>query len=246
MKNLVLLLTLCFVITSCKDEKPEIIVPDPEAPTLDFTFIKTADATLQATYIGTINKEHLVGTYTTFEGIAHAKFLNSAGAKVSPGSIICEGYTLQETDGLLQTKSENEQGIDFGSTTSWQVSGKGDIPGFTKEVLHKVPEIGDINIQDSINIKDSVWIKINHASAFTNLGNIDSVNYRLVGKLGELQYNLSTPKDSVGISSAQLNSLGSGKIYIQVEVYRLEIENQQGYKVAYVNKGMFYKSVWLF
>jgi|SRR5690606_805743 len=245
-KKILLLGVFAFLIGACKDEKPSPPpIPDPEAPELEFTYIKTADATLQAAYISTISIEHQVGTYTSFTGVARAKFYDLNGIKALPKSAICEGYTLEENGSWLESHTENEQGIDFGSTTSWQVEGRGDVPTFTKEVLSKVPEIGDINIRDSINSRDSTWIKINLESAFTFIGNVDSVNYTLSGKLSELRYNLASANDSIGLSSAQLKSLGTGKIYIKVEAYRLETESLQGYKVAYVNKGMFYKPLWL-
>lgn len=246
-KRIALICVLALWICSCKDEKPAPPpIPDPEAPSLDFTLIKSADATLQATYISTISTENIVGTYTSFQGVAHCQFFNKKGDKTLAKDVICEGYTLEEKAGLYKSNIENEQGIDFGSSTSWQVTGQLDVPTFNKEVASKVPEIGDINIRDSIDSRDSVWLKINLQSAFTSLGNIDSVNFSLAGKTHELHYNLATANDSVALSPKQLKSLGTGKVYVKVEAYRIEVESQQGYKVAFINKGMFYKPLWLF
>lgn len=245
-KTAVLICIFVLLVCSCKDEKPSPTLPDPAAPTIEFTRIKTADATLQASYISTTLKEHQIGTYTTFQGIAQAQFFDSYGKIAHPKSIICEGYILEEGDGVYSSQVEDPQGIDFGSTTNWQITGNGDIPSFNKEVANKVPEIGDINIRDSINSRDSAWLKINLQSAFTFLGNIDSVNFVISGKQHQLRYNISSPNDSIGLSPKDLKSIGAGKIYVKVEAYRIEVEKQQGYTVAYINKGMFYKSLWLY
>ena len=245
-KMAVLLCVFVLLVCSCKEEKPSPPLPDPAAPTIEFTRIKTADATLQASYISTTIKEHQVGTYTTFQGVAHARFYDSYGRVSLPKSIVCEGYTLIENNGMYSSNIEDPQGIDFGSTTNWQITGNSDIPSFNKEVSNKVPEIGDINIRDSINSRDSSWLKINLQSAFTFLGNIDSVNFVISGKQSQLHYNISSPNDSIGLSPKDLKSLGTGKVYVKVEAYRIEVEKQQGYNVAFINKGMFYKSLWLY
>ena len=245
-KRIVLIYTFALLLYSCKDDKPHSpVIPDPEIPRVEFTPISTADATLQATYISTIAEVSQVGSITTFEGVAHAKFFDLSGSIAIPKSVVCEGYVLEEKAGSYKSHTESEQGIDFGSTTSWQITGRADIPSFNKEVASKVPEIGDINIRDSINSRDSVWIMINLKSAFTFLGSIDSVNYSLTGRLNELHYNVASANDSIGVSPEELKTLGTGKVYIRVEAYRIEVENQQGYNVAFINKGMFYKSLWL-
>ncbi len=246
-KGTALIYAFALFVCGCKDEKPLAPpLPDPETPSLEFTVIKSADATLQAAYISTISMENMVGTYTTFQGVAYAKFFDSQGNKIRPKTVICEGYSLEEEGGMYKNKLENEQGIDFGSTTSWQVDGQFSIPSFTKEVASKVPEIGDINIKDSLNSRDSIWLKINKKSAFTFLGKVDSVNFTLSGKLSEMRYNLASVDDSLALVPAQLRALGNGKVFVKVEAYRIEVESKQGYKVAFVNKGMFYKSLWLY
>ncbi|WP_417599657.1 hypothetical protein [Owenweeksia hongkongensis] len=248
MRNrIALICAFALIVCSCKEEKPAPPpIPDPDAPSLDLTIIKSADAALQAAYVSTISKENIVGSYTSFQGVAHARFFDSQGNKTIVKKVICEGYTLEEKGGLYKSNIENEQGIDFGSSTSWQVTGQFNVPTFNKDVASKVPEIGDINIRDSINSKDSVWLKINLQSAFTSLGNVDSINFSLAGKLNDLRYNSASTNDSVMLSPNQLKSLGTGKVYVKVEAYRIEVESMQGYNVAFINKGMFYKSLWLY
>ena len=143
------------------------------------------------------------------------------------------------------SSTQNEFGIDFGSTISWNVTGKGDIPDFSMNVDKKVPEIGDLNVQDSINTTDSLWLKIDTDNPFTFITQVDSVRLSVIGKLGNFSYSGTSTNDSVLIIPAVLKTLGLGKAYLKAEVVSYHKKSYQGYPVAFVNKGMFYKPVWL-
>lgn len=247
MNNCLNILLAAIIFISCKNEKPNLPpIPDPNEPTISLEKVSGAKAVLQATYVSTLKQESQLGTYTFFEGIAHAKFHNTNAQAASVREVVCEGHILDRDKDIYQSSSSNTFGIDFGSATSWAVNGKGDVPSFSNEVAHKVPEIGDLNVKDSLNIKDSVWLKIDIASPFTNIGSADSIRISIIGKSAEFHYAFTSVNDSALITPDFLKRCGQGKAYLQAEAIHYKQKSYQGYPVAFVNKGMFYKPVWLY
>ena len=236
------------LIASCKDEKPDPlpVLPDPEAPEVNIPHIAGSRAVLQASYIGTLKQEPQIGSYTFYEGVAHARFQNDQLNPASVKQVICEGHLLEREMDIYYGSTNNAYGIDFGSTVIWEVKGSSDIPDFTYEVDYKVPEIGDLNVRDSINTLDSLWLRIDTQNPFTILGKVDSVNFSVIGKQAVVNLSVIDPKDSVVISPGQLTQCGKGMAYLKAEAIYIQKKSYQGYPVAFVNKGMFYKPVWLY
>jgi len=240
-----LLAVLLFL--SCKKEEKgtPLLLADPAIPALEFTNVPGVEATLEAAYVSSIKREPL-GSYTFFEGIARAEFNNNLGQPASAKEVICEGYVLERDLNIYRSATPHDYGLDFGSSVSWEVTGQGSVPAFDEEIQHKVPEIGDINIGDSLNSRDTVWLKIDLDSPFTILGTVDSVQFSITGNASSYNFAVLSPADSVAISPKQLQGCGSGKCYIKAEAIHITKKSYQGYTVAFINKGMFYKPVWLY
>ena len=100
-------------------------------------------------------------------------------------------------------------------------------------------------MKDSLSSQVAFNMIIDLNNPFTNLGQLDSISYLIRGKSGSLIKKMGT-LDSAGFSVEELKSLGKGKAYIQVEVYRFEIKTYSGFKVAYVNKGVLNKPIWVY
>ena len=248
MNRLLFYFTLGALLLSCKKEdEPNIPKPsDPQAPSIEFTIVNDASATLQAAYVGSLKHENQIGTYTFYQGVADAKFLNSAQSPATVSQIYCEGHLMERDKDVYHTAGTEEYGVDFGSSVQWEVAGKGDVPSFNYAVPFKVPEIGNLNIRDSINSRDSLWLKIDTESPFTIINDFDTLKISIRGNQKEMTYLLHTLNDSVAFSPSQLVDLGKGPAYVYAEAILIHKKSHQGYPVAYVNKGLFYKSVWIY
>ncbi len=234
------------ILLSCKKEgeNPLNLPPDPEKPSIPFREIKTADATLQATYISSIYDSGFIGNITYIQGIAFAQFKSKTGQAAVPKSVKAEAQALELENGIFQSTPVISQGLDFGSITEWEVIGQGDIPDFTENWNAKVPEIGDVNLKDTIEVSEDLWLGIDFDNGFTSLGAVDSIGYLIVGNSGELR-QASASTDSLLFPSEDLKALGKGRAWIQVEAFRMEPRDFSGYKVLLVNKGVLTKAVWV-
>lgn len=238
---------IVLLLLSCedkKDTKPEPL-PDPDAPAYIFTRLKNANATLQATYLSWPADSGFIGTITFIQGLADATFESTLGVPIKPAEVRAEGERLIESQYVYRNKPGRDQGIDFGNDIIWQASAVSNMPAINEQLNYKVPEIGELTVDDSLNTAEilSLGIDLNHP--FTNIGDVDSVNFFLFGKAAKLSYRTAST-NSVEISSEEINSLGKGKAYLMVEAFRFETRTYQGYKVGYVNKGAFYKPVYIY
>ncbi len=227
------------------DDGPEPVIPDPTAPPISLTTIPGTNSTLQATYLSTIADSGFIGKITYIQGWGHAQFKSSNGAVIKPAWVATEGTQLIERFGKYVSSPGNTQGIDFGSSIIWDVSETNLSPEIKEVLAYKVPEIGDVNVKDSLNSFFPFEMEIDLANPFTNLGPVDSVFYLIRGKQNSLLKKLGQV-DAVMLSPAELQSLGKGKAYIQIEVYRYEIKTYSGFRVAYVNKGVLNKPIWVY
>lgn len=235
------------VFTSCgdDDEPPQDQLPDPKAPEIPFRISQSADATFQATYYSTRVDSGIIGRITFFQGIGFAAFLTENGSLTSPKKIKLEGTELGVSKGIYtNAPGKSQQGIDFGSSVLWEVEGRGNIPDFDEEIMSPVPEIGNINIRDSVNSNKPLKLVIDTESPYTSLGQPDSVNYLLVGKRKSLARKTAS-LDTVSFTPEEVYSLGLGNAYIQAEAFRYQTRDYSGYEVRFINKGVFNKKVWI-
>lgn len=248
MNRLLTIFVFGIILLSCKKESnaPIPMPSAPDAPKVKFTMVMDASATLQAAYIGTIKSENQIGTYTFYQGVAHAKFLNASNDPTTVRQISCEGHLMERDKDIYHTAGSEDYGVDFGSSVQWEITGKNDVPNFNYIMPYKVPEIGNVNIHDSINSRDSLWLKIDTESPFTIIGDFDTLKISIRGSQKEMSYLLNTANDSVGLSPSQLASFGKGNAYVFAEAILIHKKSHQGYPVAYVNKGLFYKRVWIY
>ncbi len=240
-----LLLFLCFLL-SCKKETPVVeYLPEPKMPAIPFYHFENSDATLQATHYCTLVDSGVVGTLTYIQGIAMADLRTITGQPTSPKSIVAEGASLKASKGIFATDPGNSQGLDFGSIVEWSVTGRNTIPDFTEQIQDRVPEIGDVNVEDSISTNEVLKLIIDFQNPYTRIGTPDSINYRIVGKKSVLQKK-GTTADTAVFEVSDLQLLGSGKAYLQVEAFRWHEREYSGYEVTFVNKGVFTKAIWVY
>ncbi len=243
----ILLLLLIALFTGCKkpDGDPGPSLPDPSAPSIKLTTIGGTNSTLQATYLSTIVDSGFIGRITYIQGLGHAYLKSSNGAVIKPDWVATEGVQLREKQGKYSSSPGATQGIDFGSSVIWQVSKTILNPEINEVLPYKVPEIGDVNVKDSLRSSSTFKMIIDLDNPFTSLGKLDSISYLIRGKENSL-IKKTDKLDSVDFSVAELKSLGKGKAYIQVEAYRFEIKTYSGFKVAFINKGVLNKPVWIY
>lgn len=240
------LVLLVLLAISCKDNPaPTAPIPDPKKPEIEFTRVKSANATLQATYFSTIEDSGLIGKITYIQGLAYAEFRNPAGQNANPKKIVVEGTTLTREGLYYKSDPGTTQGIDFGSSVSWHITGNDPVPDIDEDIMHKVPEIGNVSFKDSLDASKDLNLSIDINNPFTNLGSIDSVKFRIVGKKTTLSA-ASNSVDSIYFSSDKLIELGMGKAYIYAEAFYLEKKSYNGYNVAFINKGVLIKPIWIY
>ena len=247
LNKIIILICGLLAVAACRepDDGPPPPVVDPAAPSIKLTTIAGTNSTLQATYFSTIVDSGFIGKITYIQGWGHAYFKSSNGAIIKPQWVATEGTQLNEKLGKYSSSPGNTQGIDFGSSVIWDVSETVLNPAIKEVLPYKVPEIGDVNVKDSLSSQVAFNMIIDLNNPFTNLGQLDSISYLIRGKSGSLIKKMGT-LDSAGFSVEELKSLGKGKAYIQVEVYRFEIKTYSGFKVAYVNKGVLNKPIWVY
>ncbi len=248
MRLIPILVSLAFLLlVSCKKEKEEE-VPQPKAerPSLPLTNVAGTKATLQATYFSTLQDSGALGIITHFAGYGKALLHNLSDNQIATIRVKAELVPLFYKGNHFSNNPGSSQGIDFGSEIIWEIDGTGNVPDFTKVLQDAVPEIGDINVGDSINRSEDLALIIDQSHPLTNMrGSIDSVNYQLIGPKSSLRIN-TLWGDTVRLNPTQLQQLGKGQMYIQAEAYRQQMESFSGYTVAFVNKGVLLREVWLY
>ncbi len=246
-KRFIQVVLLVIALSGCKepDDGPEPTIADVAAPSIKLTTIAGTNSTLQATYFSTIVDSGFIGKITYIQGWGHAHFKSSNGAIIKPQWVATEGTQLNQKLGKYSSSPGNTQGIDFGSSVIWDVSETVLNPAIKEVLPYKVPEIGDVNVKDSLKSSAPFDMMIDLNNPFTNLGQLDSISYLIRGKETSLikKMNVLAP---AAFTVAELKSLGKGKAYIQVEVYRYEIKTYSGFKVAFINKGVLNKPIWVY
>lgn len=248
MRTKILLLPIILLLFACEKDNTKMIstkseINEPEIPVSEF---KDADATLQATYYSCLRDSNLIGTITDFKGYGKAVFRNQSRQLDHPRRVRVEGTNLADDNGRFTNYPGKTPGIDFGSKVKWEITGLGSrIPTFHDDVMYKVPEIGDVNVKDSIFLEKELVMHIDDENPFTNLGNrIDSLKFTIYGPNTVISKKMPG-NDAVLFKTSEVNGLGEGTGYIQVEAYSVDFKDYDGYRVAFVNKGVFHKKVTL-
>lgn len=246
MKTKIILLPLLLLLFACEKEPATTatIPNEVEQPGIPLTEYLNTNATLQATYHSSIADSNLLGKVTVFKGYGKAVFRNGNHQIKLPRRVAVEGTVLTSEKGYYTNYPGKSTGIDFGSSVNWEITGRGsEIPSFNNEVMYKVPEIGDVSVEDSIQLENELVMNIAMKSPFTDLGSgIDSVKYAIYGPNGVIRHKMPG-LDAVLFTTSEINSLGSGSGYIEVEAYSVEVKDYNGYRVAFINKGVFHKKV---
>ena len=221
-------------------------MPDPNEPPIKITMLPGCNASLQATYLSHVVDSGLIGNITFTQGWGKAIFHNASYQLQNPSSVSAEGITLKYNKGAYSNNPGSGPGIDFGSQIIWQVKGRQDIPDFNYTVNFKVPEIGNLNVGDSLNSGNDLALIIDSSNPFTSLGPLDSITYLLVGKKASFKIALGK-LDTAHFASADLKKLGIGWAHIQAEAFRAEVRTfEASYKVGFVNKGVINRKVWVY
>lgn len=241
-----ILVLACLLFGACKEEKkPEPDFSPPSAPGIKITTIRGTQATLQSVYFSTIQDSGFIGKITYIQGWGKALVKSTNGATLKPPLVATEGIKLTQKLGVFSNSPAGTQGIDFGNDVIWEVTQTNLNPQINEVLPYKVPEIGDLNVKDTLGLDQPLNLIIDSSNPFTNLGSVDSIFYSIRGRNGSISKKMGT-LDSALFSIEELTSLGIGGAYIQAEAYRYEIKNYNGYKVAFINKGVLNKLVWLF
>lgn len=248
MKISILYITLFTVLafSSCKeDEKPAPEPPPVQAPSIHLSKIPGVQSTMQATYYSQRVDSGFIGFITYIQGWATSYYKSTNGATLIPQKVESEGVSLKANKGIFSYNPGNTQGIDYGSAVIWEVSATLHNPYILEEIQQKVPEIGDLNVMDSIPLHENLEVAIDMDNPFTALGSIDSVNYLIKSNYGRVikREGGNTP---VIFTPTDLMQIRKGEAYIQVEAFSIIYKTYGSYKVAYVNKGVFNKQVWFY
>jgi len=246
MKRLIILLSLSLGIFSCEKNQQATAptynkIDFPPIPVADYPFV---DATLQATYQSTLEDQGLLGEVTLYQGLANASFRSEAGNLEQVEEVSTEGQALNVEDGKYVYNPGNDSGIDYGSTVSWNIMGEGRIPDITHALNQKVPEIGNISLEDSIELRQDLRLTIDNDSPFTELGKVDSLRMMIVGQKGSIEIRQSFKEPLIFTSSDDLSVLGKGPAYIQISAFSVNtVTFENDYRIAFVNKGVFTREV---
>lgn len=249
MKRLLLITTLTLGLMSCEKDQQmsEPTYKDLEFPKVPVSDYKFADATLQATYQSTLKDNGLLGYSTYYQGLGHAGFRSTAGSFEPCDEVKVEGQPLGTLNSRYEYNPGKDVGIDYGSSVSWEINGAGRIPDITHEVTEKVPEIGDITVGDSLELRKDLQLAVDNDSPYTQLGKVDSLVVRIIGQKGEFERRQGYGEPTIFASSSELETLGKGPAYIQVSAFRVEsLDFEGGYKIAFVNKGVFTRKIVLY
>lgn len=243
----IFLLLLGLGLLSCGKDDPTPTPPAPQAkaPPLPFFQYESVRATLQATYRSKRVDSGMIGRITVFQGLGHAVFRDASGNLMAPSKIRLEGRQLSASQGIYRFLPQGSaSGLDFGSEAEWEVTGQGNLPDFSESIAGGVPEIGRLNLEDTLYLDSIPILGIDLSSPYTRLGAIDSVIYRVAGPRNNLIFK-TDDLNPVSLSLAQLQSLGRGQAYLQAEAFRLQDENYAGYPVRFVVKAVFDTGIWI-
>lgn len=241
------LLCAMLVLKSCKDdEKPKAPIAEVPAPGIRFSKVPGVNANMQACYYSELVDSGFIGYITYIKGWAHAQLKTTNGATLVPDTVETEGVALRASKGLFQFNPGDTHGIDYGSAVIWEVSKTLHNPYILENINSKVPEIGDLDVNDTLFLSESLNLSIDLNNPVTSLGSqTDSTVFFIKSNAGTILKRLPG-NATVEISPTELMMLGTGEAYIQAESFRVIIKNYNGYKVAFINKGVFNKKVWFF
>ena len=213
-------------VVSCNTDDPADEIPetptDPSSnpPTPSFG---EGYGTLSAVETATTIEIPGFGSETIDMGIAAAAFFdgNSYDSFVDAGTVSAEGESLTqyENKSYAFTPTQTEpNGLDFGSTASWEVSGAGNIPAFTHTTGIGFPTLGAITSDDVVPATGDFTVSVN------NVSGADSV-YFMLGGVIHIEAGNAT---SSTFTEAEIDGMGSGASFAQVAPYNWEEATKSG------------------
>ncbi|MAN03151.1 MAG: hypothetical protein CMI36_12265 [Owenweeksia sp.] len=229
------------VFVSCKKDDDKDDTPQTSQPSSPQVEIAGTDAAMIAISTGTQVEAPFIGTITQFVGTAVANFDNS-----DAGMVTCEGEELSLNNGsYIFTPGGTVATIDFGSSVAWAVAGKGSVPPINYTYSRAVPQIGALDAESSVSTASDLTFGIDYTNSFTAAGSADSVLYYVHGPGGSIHKTVAASVRTVTFTKSEMSAVGTGAGYLQAAAYNYTVQNYNGYKVAFVNEGVFTKGVTL-
>ena len=226
--------------TACEkgDKKDDTAqTAEPSSPTPQ---VKGAQGYLVAVSTATQVSAPIVGTYTQFLGTAVGSFKTSSAEGVNAGTITCEGKTLKYENGAyVFMPSASELSIDFTGDIDWKVKGQGDVPAITYAYKRGMPEIGALTAGSEVDVSADLTFGVDLNNTYTSLSSADSVMLWVHGPKKSISKTVAASVAKATFTSDELKETGTGEGYLQAAAYNYGLTTVSGYKVAFVNEGVF-------
>lgn len=242
------LVTAVFAV-GCSEEGDDTPPPASNTPTNFTPTVGGATGVLAAIKVSTETTVPIIGTTTTFMGMAVAAFPDGSGY-LDAGTVQVNGTALtkQSNNTYVSVPSAtNITGIDFDGGIDWSVAGSTSVTGFTHSQSSYVPEIGAITgAGTTVDVDNNVTIGIDMASLYTDISGADSLYFGLYGPGGDLVYRI-VPNNSSNrnqtFTPTELSGVGKGSGYIQIAAWDIEMSTKNGEDYAFIREGVITKSV---
>ncbi len=227
------------LMSSCSKDDDNDNTPSASQPSSPQIEIEGTSAAMIAISTGSEIQAPVIGAITQFIGTAVANFDNADAGMVS-----CEGEELSFTNGsYIFTPGASASSIDFGSSVSWAAAGKGSVPAISYSYSRPVPEIGGLDAENTVSVSGDLTFGIDYSNTFTSVNSADSVLYFVHGPKGSVNKTVAASVQTVSFTQAELSTVGTGAGYLQAAAYNYTVTDFNGYKVAFVNEGVFTKGV---
>jgi len=243
------ILFLAFTLFACNkdddgDDDQPASAAKPSAPQVE---ISGTSASLIAVQTGSTIDNPIIGPITQFIGTGIGVFFDGNGGFSNAGTVMLEGEELSKQGNnsyILTPGTSNPTGVSFSAPISWGVSGNGSIPSITYNFGNGVPEIGNITPSlSTVKLSDGVTFGVDVGSTYTDLNSPDSIMYNVIGTKNVVTKVLAGNVTSATFTKDEIANVGKGAGYVQIAAYNYTVEDFSGYKVAFVNEGVFTKSV---
>lgn len=242
-------LSLLVVFNACKkddeddddDNTPTVTTPANPTPTPN-----DADGVCVSIQSASVVSVPVIGTQTTFLGLAVAAFPNGANTFASAGTVTVNSESLakQTNNSYVYTPSaSNATGISFSNANDWSVSGEGSITGFNYSNSTDIPMIGDLTAGETVSTGGSFSLGIALNNSFTDLNNADSIYYGVYGPDGQLIHATGGGTTSHTFTASQMATVGAGSGFVQIAAVTFNPQTLSGQKIYFVNEGVLTKSV---
>ncbi len=227
-----LAMALSLSLTACKKDED-----DPKDNNDGTT--KLGNGTLVAVKSQTV-QDSPIGPITIDVGTAVAVFDggNNWSSFADAGNVQVNGESMEKSGNntyLATASAANPTGIEFGNTVEWSVEGNtsSNVPAFNHTVTGGFPNVGNVNVDETISKSDGLNLPI------TGVSNADSLYVNVSQVVKVLPANAST----ANFSSAELSSVSNGTAIVSIAAVRYTTATYGGNTYYFLTETVKQKSV---